>query len=509
MKSSFVQGSFLLVLVNLILMFLDFSYNVFLSKLIGAEGMGLLQMAMSILMVFLALSSGGIPTAISKLIAEQNSKNRYVAKRILKFTILFVLVLAVILSFILMFFAPSLAIRVFKDETMFIFIYFLAPAVLIISISSVLRGYFYGLKMIIVPSISQIIEHVGRFIVVLGFLYYKTPTTPTHGALVAIAGISIGEVLDLIWLSFMGISTMDNKIHGISPKIKGVNILKQILQISIPIGASNILMVILRFANSVLIPSRLVDAGYSNNVAIATFGRITGMAMPIITLPFIVTSAMVINLVPSLSEQMALKNYKEVKNHILFAIKITLLFSIPLTGLYAFFHEPIGLFLYGDLQVSRFIYIMGFNTTFLALQHTFSGILHGLNKQITAAINRIIGMVLQISMVWILVGIPKFGINGYFIAFFLSGLSICFLDFLMLKRMMKLNIDYWDILLKPLIGSLSMICIIYISSGLLSHLYISEVLNFVLSLTIGVLFYITVLYLTKAIPNNILNQYHG
>ena len=114
MKSSFVQGSFLLVLVNLILMFLDFSYNVFLSKLIGAEGMGLLQMAMSILMVFLALSSGGIPTAISKLIAEQNSKNRYVAKRILKFTILFVLVLAVILSFILMFFAPSLAIRVFK-----------------------------------------------------------------------------------------------------------------------------------------------------------------------------------------------------------------------------------------------------------------------------------------------------------------------------------------------------------------------------------------------------------
>lgn len=490
-------------------MFLDFSYNVFLSKLIGAEGMGLLQISMSILMVFLVLSSGGISTAVSKLIAEQSSKNIYATDRILKLTILLVLILSTIFSFVLIFFAPNIAIKVFKDEDMFIFIYFLVPATLIISISSILRGYFYGLKMITVPSISQIIEHVGRFAVVLGFLYYKAPITPAYGALVAIAGISIGETFDLIWLSFMQRFMIERKTYSVNSRIEGIRILKQILQVSIPIGISNLLGVVLRFANSVLIPNRLIDAGYSNSEAIATFGRITGMAMPMITLPFIVTSAMVINLIPNLSEQMALKNYREVKNHILFSIKITLLFSIPLTGLYASFYEPIGIFLYEDLQVSKYIYIMGFNTTFLALQHIFSGILHGLNRQITAAINRMIGMILQLLMIWFLVGNPKLGINGFFIGFYLSGVTICILDFFILKKMMKLYIDYLDLLLKPLIGTLCMIPIIYISSGLLSHLYINEVLNFVLSLIVGALFYIFVLYVTKAIPKNISNRFHN
>ena len=79
-----------------------------------------------------------------------------------------------------------------------------------------------------------------------------------------------------------------------------------------------------------------MEIGFSNTDAIATFGRIMGMAMPLITLPFMITSAMGIVIVPNLSKEMAMKNYTMVKSQILFSIK-SLLFSIPLAGLYAFF----------------------------------------------------------------------------------------------------------------------------------------------------------------------------
>ncbi len=73
-----------------------------------------------------------------------------------------------------------------------------------------------------------------------------------------------------------------------------------------------------------------MEIGFSNTDAIATFGRIMGMAMPLITLPFMITSAMGgIVIVPNLSKEMAMKNYTMVKSQILFSIKITLLFPFP------------------------------------------------------------------------------------------------------------------------------------------------------------------------------------
>lgn len=437
---------------------MDFNYNIKLAKFIGAEGMGLFQMAMSVLMIALVLSVGGIPTAVSKLVARENARNSsHGINKILNMGLLLVCIISIVLSVFLIVFSKSIALKIFKNENMFMHIYLLIPATILIAIGSVLRGYYYGLNIIKIPSISQILEYIAKLFLVLNILYYMHPVEPYYGAIIAIIGISIGESISLLYLIFKKRKTKSKFTFNTYEKVSRLHILLEISSIAIPIGISNLLAILSRFATTILMPEKLMKIGFSNSEAVEILGRTMGMAMPLISLPFMITSAMGIIMVPNLSGEMASKNYHIVKEQILFSIKMTLLFSIPLTSLYAFFPNSLAKFLYDDLELGKFIYIMSYNTIFLSLQNILSDILHGLNKQVYTSINRLIGALIQILAIYLLVGNPKFGINGFFIGFYLSSLIICILNFCVLKSMMKLKIDYIDIILKPLFSVAFMI----------------------------------------------------
>lgn len=506
-KNRFIYSSIVMVIMNFFIRTIGFSYDILLSKLLGAEAMGLFHIAMSTMMTFLIITTAGIPISVSKLVAEQNSrKNHEGVESTYKSAILFNLLLSIILSIILLFSAEFISIKIFKDKDMMLGVYLLAPALVIHSLSSVLKSYFYGMKNVMTPSISQIIEHMTRFIFVIGILYFVYPVDPVYGAIIAIFGISIGEFFDLIWSLHAKERLYKKKGNKLIKKQNNISSLVRILSMAIPLTISGFLGVILRFSNTILIPSRLIVSGYSNSEAIASFGRITGMAMPLIYLPFIVTSALVINLIPSLSEQMALKRYREIKSDIQLALKITFLVSIPLTFIYVMLSKPLANLLYNDPKAARFIRVMGYGTVFLALQHTLSGILYGLNKQVNATMNSLIGMALQVFLVYYLVGNPKFGIDGYFISYFASLFVTLVLDVFSLRRSIKCRFNYLDILGKPLLASCFMVGFIYITNYDISYLENVDFVIFIYSLLIGALAYVFMLMVTKAIPKDFIKR---
>lgn len=503
----FIYGSVLMVIINLIVRAVDFVYDVMLSKYIGAEGLGLAHMAKSVMMIFIVISSAGIPTAISRLVAEYNSKkNYYITRKILKVSILLALTFGIIFSTIIAIFGDNIAINIYKNEILIAPIYFLIPAVILLPLTITLRGYYYGLREISVPNVSQIIEHVAQLIIVFFMLTLAYPMSPITGALIAICGISIGEVFDLIWLTSMLRKTHKGKNY-IAFQIKSASqILKQIFSISAPIAIADIISVILRFANSIFIPRRLMEIGYTNSEAVSTLGRISGMAMPLIALPFIVTGAIVTNLVPSLSENMSLKRYDMVKKDINFSLKMTLLAAIPLTAIYLMYSEQLGYYIYEDMQVGYFIRAMSFGAIFMSLEHTSSGILNGLNKQVSATRNRLIGLCIQVLFIYSLIGNPKFGVNGFFIGFFLSGIVIFILDHITISKRIKLKIDYKDILLKPVLASLIMLIIVHNIINILKGLIVRDSIIFFMSLGIGGVAYLVILFITKALPRNIIKK---
>lgn len=482
-------------------MILDFYYKIKLSKFIGAEGMGLFQMAMSILMIALVFSIGGIPTAVSKLVARENSKkNSYNINIILNIALFLVCIISGILIAFFIIFGKTIAFKIFKNENMFIHIYLLIPAIILISIGSVLRGYYYGLNIIKVPSISQILECLSKLLLILSMLYYVHTVKPRYGAMIAIIGISLGESINILYLIFRKRKIKNKYSFNTFEKSSKLSMLLEISSIAIPIGISNLFSMSSKFFTTNLIPIKLMEIGFSNSEAVEVLGRIMGMAMPLISLPFMITSAMGIIMIPNLSGEMSLKNYTSVKEQILFSIKITFLFSVPLTCLYIFFPNSLAKLLYDDLELEKYIYIMSYNTVFLSFQNILTNILHGLNKQVNSSVNRLIGSIVQISTC-LLVGNPKIGINGFFIGYYLSSIIICILNFSVLKKMMKLKLNYMKVILKSLISAALMILSMKVFQGI--DFVISYKLNFLLSSLLGCGVYLLVLYtLEKLLPRH-------
>lgn len=493
----------MMVFLNLFIRIIGFIYEVSLSKLLGAEAMGLYQIALSTLMVFFIITNSGISTVITKLVAEQNSrKNNINVERIYKTALLLNLFVSIILGFVLLFFSEYISIHIFKNKDMLFSVKLLFPAIIILSLSTVFKSYFYGLKNIITPGIGEFIENITKFLAIICIFYFIYPTDPVNGAMIAILGISIGEFFNLIWFVYYKLHTDKNKSRNQGKVENGRSPLIKILTMSLPLTISGFFSAILRFANTILIPSKLIVAGYTNSESIATFGRIMGMAMPLVNLPFIVTSALVINLIPSLTEQIVLKRFKDIKNDIQLSIKATLLVSIPLTVIFIMLSKSLAIFLYNDPIVAIYIQIMGLTTVFLALQHNFAGILYGLNKQVPATITRLIGMIVQVLLIYFLVGNPKFGIYGIFISYYTSILIIMIFDIFTLKGCIKLKLNYLDIIGKPLFASTFMVLFIYLTNYDLGRLQYTNGLVFAFSILAGALSYIFILAVTNAIPRN-------
>lgn len=504
-KNKFIYNSILLIFVNFIIRFISFSYDTLLYKKIGAESIGLYHMVMPLLMICLMFTTAGVPTSVSKLVAEYNSSNNYpMVRRVLRVALFFVLLFSVLLSIILILLAKFISLNILKNKDSLYCLYLLTPAIIIISITSTIRSYYYGLNMVTIASASEIIEHVTRFIFVLGFLYLTTSDiNPLYGATIGILGITLGEAFDLLWLFFLPKPCYNKKSYNIHRVIPISSTLIKIISMACPLTISGLFNVILQFINTILIPQRLIASGYSNNEALAAFGRIMGMAIPLIYLPYIVTSALVLNIIPNLSAEMALKNYKNVRSNITLAIKATLLISIPTTCIYLIFPQPLSLFIYDDPLASKFIQLMGYSTIFLSLQHILSGILNGLNKQTSATIHRIIGMFIQLAITYILVGNSSFHINGYFIAFFISASIICLLDIALLSEKIKFNIVYSDLLFKPLLATIAMLFSIYIVQKSLISLHMSYITIWIISLVLSIVSYISTIGLLKYLDEDI------
>lgn len=500
-KSNFLYGAFVLAIVNFIVRFIGFGYKIMLSKLIGPEGIGLFQMASPILMFFITFTTAGVPIAVSKLVASQKaSGNNQGCKKVLKTALLLAFSMSSIFIAIIVLFGQFICSRILKNDDLYYLIIMLTPAIMIISISAAIRGYFYGLKKVSPAGISQIIEQLSRIPFVIVTIHFFQPISPKYGAAIAIIGISVGEILGLLWLvlhyklysSSQARLSLKREVHA--------TFLSRILFIAAPITFSRLIGIIMQLANTVLIPQKLAEAGYTSKEAVSILGKVMGMTMPIIFLPFIVTSALIVNIIPNLSGGFERKSFGSIRANIELCIRLTLLMGIPLTTLFVLFSKPIALTLYNDKQIASYLSFLGLSTVFMSLQSTLAGILNGIGKQVSATLNSFIGMCFQLFFTCSLVGNPLYGINGFFIGFITSSIIICTLNFITLSRVISLNVKILDYIIKPVFASIAGIFSTIFLYNLLLNSTIRSFITLLISLAIGGLVYLFILFFTRALP---------
>jgi len=175
-QKSFFKGALILSIAGIISKVLGAVYRIPFARLVGDEGVGLYQMAYPFYTLILAVSTAGIPLAISKLVAERQFRNdQRGIQRVFRLSMVLLLVAGVLASIGLYMSAEYIAVNILKEPRAALSLKANAPAIIFTFAMSTLRGYFQGFQTMTPTAISQVFEQLIRVTTVFLAAFYLLP----------------------------------------------------------------------------------------------------------------------------------------------------------------------------------------------------------------------------------------------------------------------------------------------------------------------------------------------
>ncbi|WP_394355739.1 stage V sporulation protein B [Caldicoprobacter guelmensis] len=498
-----LYGTFILAGANVLVRIIGFVYQIMLSRLLGPEGTGVYQLVFPPYTIALALTTSGIPIAVSRLVASSNAVGNYrQCKRIVLTALLIVIIVGLVLSILILTNLNWITNRILKDSRTHIPLFILFPCVIITGMGATLKGYFYGIKHTHQPALAEILEQLIRISSVGFLLLWLKPQGYEEAVIVIVFGVVIGELASLLYLHIRyHYSTKFIKTLGNNAKTSPFSLLlKNIISIAVPLTFTRIIITSINSINSILVPRRLAASGMTNSQAVSLFGIISGMVMPLLFIPFTITNALSTIIIPHLAEEMALGNWSSIRHNISSAIQLTSLVAFASTALLLSLGQPIGIALYAQPQVGQLLTPFTLGAIFLALQHTLSAVLNGLDRQKRSTLNLFIGGIIQVLCTYFLVSIPALRIYGFIIGFNLRNITVSMLNFSAVKKLTKLQIRWADWLFKPGFAALVMASLGRCVFNLSTHAGSSLIVSLTLAAAISAIFFLISLYSVNGIP---------
>lgn len=451
-KKSIITGTLILTGASLITRLLGFGFRIYQSQIMGAEGMGLYQLLFPIYMLLWAASSAGIALAIAKMIAAEVSKgNEGNALHILKVSLGLSLPFSFLLSILLFIFAPFIAKYYIHEPITELSLKILACCVPFMSTACCLRGYFQGHQDMSITALAQIVEQIARMTVIYLLAAFLIPKGPVYVCALGVIGMCAGEVFSFI-MSFIAFSLRKKKISLTPITLKAHQTFNTLLLLSLPITANRFLTSGLQSFENILIPITLGKYGLPSHTALGLYGKFSGMAMPLIFFPSMVTSSLATALVPAISEAVAAKNKPMLRRTIASAIQFSSLIGMGAMALFLCFSKEIALCCYHLPDVGQLLKWLAVICPFLYLQNILTGTMNGLGMQKKTFQTNIVGSLICIALTLIIV--PQKGIIGFVLAMLCQSAFVCclLLDYVLKYVDLSLDLGHW--LLQPAVAAL-------------------------------------------------------
>ena len=418
--SKFIRGAAILAVAGIGVRFVGAVMKILLVGIIGDEGIGLYQMSYPIYSTLLAVSTAGIPVAVSKLVAENVTVNDYRgAMRVFRIALL-ILTLTGLTITLLLFFSAETIVRILDSDPRAVYaIMAIAPAIFFVTMMSALRGFFQGQQYMLPTAASQVVEQIGRLVVSLALALALLPRGLEFAAAGAAFGTAAGGVLGLLLLlpiyylrrpAFM----KRVRVQGKSEPQAASRIIRHIFGLAIPITFGSLIMPLLSLIDWAIVPGRLKAIGFLEKQATALYGQLTGMAGSVVYFPNVVTLALSMSLVPAISEALVLRDRALIRSRSSVSIKLTTLFVIPASvGLYLL-AGPIIVVLFGleNAGAGYALAYMSWSVIPLGLYVSTTGILQGLGKTVTPVVNMALGGAVKFILAWYLTAVPSLHVGG-------------------------------------------------------------------------------------------------
>lgn len=410
-RGSFTAGAMILMGAGLAVRLLGFVNRIYLSNLIGAEGMGLVQLASPVYSLIILTLTSGVSITVSGMTAQEKARgDRAGAIRVCKIAFLLLLVIGTAMGICLFLSAHFLSVHVLHDTRTRLSLMMLAPCIPAVAAASALKGYFYGMSKMTPTAISQIVEQVVRIGCIFALAQVIAGKNIEYACALALISAAFGETANLAVVAVSFYRECRKPGAGI-PSISKREAAFSVLRSSTPISFHRFLVSMLGIVESVLLPARLLAGGLNYTESIETLGRISGMCMPLISFPTLVTSAMATTLVPAISAAVAKDNYKLANRRISRTIRLSFIMGFMCFALFFTFGYQIGEICYRGEPVGALLVQLSHCCILMYVQQTMNGILNGLNKQTYSLISTLVGYAIRLASIWFLV--PVYGVSVY------------------------------------------------------------------------------------------------
>lgn len=500
-RQNFLKGAVVLSVAGAISKILGALYRIPLARLIGAEGMGLYQMAYPIYTTILALATAGVPVAISVLVSRKQTQGyNGDSRKIFRVSLLMLFIFGIILSLAVMQGAHFIANRVLNEPRAYYPILAVAPAIFFAGLMSVFRGYFQGHQSMMPTAVSQVVEQLFRVTAVMILAIMLFPRGLEYAAAGATFGAVVGGLIGLTVLSIYYLRfRKERSREQITWKYSGTSSLelaREVVKLAVPVSFGAVVLPLVQMLDAIIVPGRLMAINYTTSQATALYGQLSGMAAVLISLPTIFTISIATSLVPAVSEALARDDRGLLNTRLNYGFRAGMVISLPCAaGLYILAFQICDL-LYAAPEAGIPLEPLAFSCIALAAFQLSSAGLQGIGRPEIAMRHLLVTGVLKVIFNYSLTSIPMLNIRGAAIGTVIAFAVGSLLNIIYLKRLTGVTYESGRLLKITLITVLMGIAVKY-SYQFLVGLDIRSHLATLIAITLGVGVYGLLLLLIK------------
>lgn len=402
----FLGDALVMTAVSLIMRTVAVSFNSYITAKIGSAGMGLYTLITSVYTFSVTFATSGINLGVTRTVAEALAGKRSVKKemgRALLYALFFGCVAFLVLFFGAFFIGNTLLgdVRTVKSIRVF------AISLPFIALSSCFNGYFCAVRRTWKNAASMLFEQGLKIFLSVALLTVLLPAGIEYACLALVLGGAIAESASVLfaWLFYLGDKSRREKTAGDEGS------LKKLFSIAFPVALSAYVRSALVTVEHMLIPRGLKKYGMAGDNALAAYGVLQGMALPVVLYPAAFSTAFAGLLVPEMTECYASANKKRLARLTERAIYSILIFAVCASGIIGAEAYNIADLLYPATDAGRYIRCLAMLIPVMYCDTVCDGILKGTGKQVYSMGVNIFDASLSVLLVALLV--PRYGINAY------------------------------------------------------------------------------------------------
>lgn len=428
-----------LTATSLLLRTVGISFQVYISKKLGAEGMGLFQLLSSVYSLAITFSVSGVRYATVRLVSEELGTGKPGgALKAVRNSLVYASLFSVASMIILSLSAGFIGTRLLGDTRSILSLRLLSFTLPFISLSAVLNGYFIASRRASYTAGVSTFEYLVKISTTVFFIGILLPKGLEYACAAVVLGSCVGEVF-----SFLAVLLIYRVSLPAGGSEVGENLVARLLHTAMPVALSAYITATIGTITQLLVPRGLKMSGESASSALSTYGVIRGMTMPILMFPSVLLDAVSDLIVPELSECKANNSPRRLNYIVSRTFNLGILLSVCVMWIFLRYSDELGMTIYKSKDAAYFIRMLAPLIPVMYLDDIVDNMLKGIGEQVSLMRVNILTSIISAVLIYSL--LPKYAITGYIVTIYVVRILNFTLSLRKLLAATELKIDLFRI----------------------------------------------------------------